>query len=57
MLFDRCVPSALAYRMVEDVDKNWATNINSVFPKADIVFLLIYYQMNQLTEILIQNLI
>ena len=36
MLFDRYVPSALAYRMAEGVDKSWVTNINSVFPKADI---------------------
>ena len=40
MLFDRYVPSALAYRMVEGVDKNWVTNINSVFPKADIGFFI-----------------
>lgn len=35
MLFDRYVPSALAYRMAEGV-----TNINSVFPKADIGFFI-----------------
>lgn len=40
MLFDRYVPSALAYRMAEGVDKNWVTNINSVFPKADIGFFI-----------------
>ena len=40
MLFDRYVPSALAYRMAEGVDKNWITNINSVFPKADIGFFI-----------------
>lgn len=40
MLFDRYVPSALAYRMSEGVDKNWVTNINSVFPKADIGFFI-----------------
>ncbi len=40
MLFDRYVPSALAYHMVEGVDKNWVTNINSVFPKADIEFFI-----------------
>ena len=38
MLFDRYVPSALAYRMAEGIDKNWVTTINSVFPKADIGF-------------------
>ena len=41
LLFDRYFPFALAYRMAEGVDKNWVTNLNSVFPKADIVFLLI----------------
>lgn len=40
MLFDRYVPSALAYRMAEGIDKNWVTNINSVFPKADIGFFI-----------------
>lgn len=40
MLFDRYVPFALAYRMAEGVDKNWVTNINSVFPKADIGFFI-----------------
>lgn len=40
MLFDRYVPSALAYRMAEGVDKNWVANINSVFPKADIGFFI-----------------
>ena len=40
MLFDRYVQSALAYRMAEGVDKNWVTNINSVFPKADIGFFI-----------------
>ena len=40
LLFDRYVPSALAYRMAEGVDKNWVTNLNSVFPKADIGFFI-----------------
>lgn len=40
MLFDRYVPSAFAYRMAEGVDKNWVTNINSVYPKADIGFFI-----------------
>ena len=40
MLFDRYVTSTLAYRMAEAVDKNWVTSINSVFPKADIGFLI-----------------
>lgn len=40
MLFDRYVPSAIAYRMSEGVDKNWITTINSIFPKADIGFFI-----------------
>ena len=40
MLFDRYVPSALAYRMAEGVNKDWVTSINSVFPKADIGFFI-----------------
>lgn len=40
MLFDRYVPSALAYRMAEGVDKNWVANINSIFPKADLGFFI-----------------
>lgn len=40
MLFDRYVPSALAYCMAEGIDKNWIININSVFPKADIGFFI-----------------
>ena len=40
MLFDRYVPSALAYRMAEGVDKNWVSNINSVFPKTDMGFFI-----------------
>lgn len=40
ILFDWYVPSALAYRMAEGIDKNWITNINSVFPKADIGFFI-----------------
>ncbi len=38
ILFDRYVPSAIAYRMAEGVDKDWIIGINSVFPKADIGF-------------------
>ena len=38
LLFDRYVPSALAYRMAENVDKEWVKNINAIFPKADIGF-------------------
>ena len=38
LLFDRYVPSAIAYRMAEGIDKEWVTNINSVFPKHDIGF-------------------
>ena len=40
ILFDRYVPSAIAYRMSEGVDKNWITTINSIFPKADIGFFI-----------------
>lgn len=40
ILFDRYVPSALAYRMAEGVNKDWVTSINSVFPKADIGFFI-----------------
>ena len=40
MLIDRYVPSALAYRMAEGVNKDWVTNINLVFPKADIGFFI-----------------
>ena len=40
MLFDRYVPSALAYRMAEGINKDWVTNINLVFPKADIGFFI-----------------
>ena len=40
LLFDRYVPSALAYRMAENVDKNWIKNINAVFPKEDIGFFI-----------------
>lgn len=57
MLFDRYVPSALAYRMAEGVDKNWVANINSIFQRLILDFLLISHQMNLLGEILIQNLI
>ncbi len=40
LLFDRYVPSAIAYRMAEGVDKDFVLNINSVFPKADIGFFI-----------------
>ena len=40
MLFDRYVPSAIAYRMAEGIDKKWITTINSIFPKADIGFFI-----------------
>lgn len=40
MLFDRYVPSAIAYRMSEGIDKNWITNINSIFPKPDLGFFI-----------------
>lgn len=40
ILFDRYVPSAIAYRMGEGIEKDWVTSINSVFPKADIGFFI-----------------
>lgn len=40
LLFDRYVPSAIAYRMSEGLDKNWITAVNSIFPKADIGFFI-----------------
>ncbi len=40
ILFDRYVPSAIAYRMAEGLNKNWIASINSVFPKADIGFFI-----------------
>ena len=40
ILFDRYVPSAIAYRMAEGINKNWIASINSVFPKADIGFFI-----------------
>lgn len=38
ILFDRYVPSAIAYRMAEGIDKEWISALNSIFPKADIGF-------------------
>lgn len=40
IMFDRYVPSALAYRMADGVDKEWVPNNNSIFPKADIGFFI-----------------
>ena len=40
LLFDRYVPSAIAYRMAENVDKKWVETINSIFPKADLGFFI-----------------
>lgn len=40
ILFDRYVPSAIAYRMAEGINKNWIASINSVFPKANIGFFI-----------------
>ncbi len=40
LLFDRYVPSAIAYRMAEGIDKEWISTINSVFSKADIGFFI-----------------
>ncbi len=40
LLFDRYVPSALAYRMAENLDKEWVKSINAVFPRADIGFFI-----------------
>ena len=57
LLFDRYVPSAIAYRMAEGVDKNFVLNINSVFPKANIGFFIDITPEESVKEILIQNLI
>lgn len=40
IMFDCYVPAALAYRMAEGMDKEWGSNINSIFPKADIGFFI-----------------
>lgn len=40
ILFDRYVPSAVAYRTAEGVDKKWVESINSIFPKANMGFFI-----------------
>ena len=40
ILFDRCVPSAIAYRTAESVNKDWVESINSIFPKTDFGFFI-----------------
>ena len=38
ILFDRYVPSAIAYRMSEGINKEWVISVNSIFPKPDLGF-------------------
>ena len=38
ILFDRYYQSALAYRMAENIDKNWVKNINRIFREPDMIF-------------------
>lgn len=40
ILFDRYVPSAIAYRTAESVNKDWVESINSIFPKIDFGFFI-----------------
>lgn len=40
IIFDRYVPSALAYRMAEGISKDWISVINMVFPKPDLGFFI-----------------
>jgi dTMP kinase len=40
ILFDRYVPSAIAYRTAESVNKDWVESINSIFPKTDFGFFI-----------------
>lgn len=38
VIFDRYVPSAIAYRMADGVDKDWVKNVNKNFPRHDLGF-------------------
>lgn len=38
IIFDRYVPSAVAYRMAENIERSWVENVNSVFPVPDLTF-------------------
>ncbi len=38
VIFDRYVPSAIAYRMADGIDKEWVQEINKNFPKHDLGF-------------------
>lgn len=38
VIFDRYVPSAIAYRMADGIDKEWVQGINKNFPKHDLGF-------------------
>ena len=57
MLFDRYVPSAIAYRMSEGIDKNWITNINSIFPKPDLSSFLLQIDYKNLPDDNIQKFV
>ncbi len=39
-IFDRYVPSAVAYREAEGIDSNWIKEINKIFPNPDLCFLI-----------------
>lgn len=38
VIFDRYVPSAIAYRMADGIDKEWVQGINKNFPRHDLGF-------------------
>lgn len=38
VIFDRYVPSAIAYRMADGIDKDWVKSVNKNFPKHDLGF-------------------
>ena len=38
VIFDRYVPSAIAYRMADGIDKRWVQEINRKFPRHDLGF-------------------
>ena len=38
VIFDRYVPSAIAYRMADGVDKDWVKSVNKNFPRHDLGF-------------------
>ena len=38
VIFDRYVPSAIAYRMADGIDREWVQGINKNFPRYDLGF-------------------